>query len=256
MQYPIRKPPFVFVLSAIGAFGLLACTKAGQAPAANDPSTSGDSPSSAAGAEGTHTAQRTGPIAPSCSEWSCAEVEMSVALSCNDPRGDERAQRFGSATRISGRTTEVGCGVTERDGGLDLNLMVRPTNAAEGDHSEVNFTLRSYTGPGTYRLFNREDENDFAGLEVVGNVDAPPGSRNAEIQAGTVACRQPACEAIVAEGSEPIPTDEYAVHPFRVRVEVRCPAGSEISDFGCEDDGTICAFASTPTILADFLCGN
>ncbi len=263
MHYPQRASLYLFLLTALGASALGGCNKTDQTHAMSNPAPArvadpGSSTTPSATTETASAARRTGPIAPGCTEWNCAEVEMSVSLACNDPRANDGAQRFGATARISGVTDQVSCAVSDAaDGsGRDLRLMVRPANGPEDDASEVNFQLRGYVGPGTYPLINLEGEGDFMGLEVVGNVDAPSGTRNAEIEVGTAECRRSACEAVVAEGSEPIPNDEYAVHPFRVRVEVRCPAGSEIGEIACHEDSPTCAFTTAPMLVGDFLCGN
>jgi hypothetical protein len=258
MMHPVRARSFFsFAAAALAAAGYAGCSEPAHRTGATEPAASpaqGTTPAPTAGA-GSFAAQRTGPIAPACSEAFCADVDVAATLSCTDRVS---GSTFTMSTRVVGRTTQVSCAVdASPSGGLDLRLVAAPENA-EGDMSELGFKLRNYTGPGTYPLVNLEEEGDHLGLNVRGNVPRAPGeSGNAAQNVGSASCRPSACQAIVAEGSEPIPTDEYSTHEFRVRAEVRCPAGSTLGGLGCGDDETVsCTFDRTPTLLVDFACRN
>lgn len=191
-------------------------------------------------------------IAPNCDEAWCAEVEIDVTMSCEDPLSE---QSFSVETSIQGLTRQLSCwGEENASGGMDLGVGVGPADGQSGGNfSEVGFRIRNYDGPGTYELFNVEGEGNHEGLIITGNPD------DTEIPAqtvGTVACRTSTCEAIVSENSDSIPTDPYSVHEFRVRVEVVCPAGASLGNFLCDDDATICSFTKEPTLHFDLLCAN
>lgn len=199
----------------------------------------------------TFATQKTGPIAPSCASSFCAEVELDSKLACRDTVSEVD---FTLATRISGKTDQVSCyGDKNASGGLDLRVGISPDATASEDASnnEVWFKLRNYTGPGTYPLENLADDGDHMGLKLTGK---SAGHSEGVITVGTVACIPKVCEAIVAEGSQPIPTDESTVHEFRVRVEIRCPRGGEVGNMHCEAGNTRCTFSETPTLLADLAC--
>ena len=188
------------------------------------------------------------PIAPSCVDFVCAEVEISSALSCVDPIAQ---QQFSLTQALSGRTKQAFCGVD----GADLRLRVQAEN--DTNLTEFGFTLRGYTGPGSYELYNRADELTHLGLIVGGRTSRPPGNGNAEQVVGSNSCQQaPACVAQVAEGSMPIPRDPSQTHEFRVAVEVHCEAGATLTDILCDADHTRCTFDSVPTFRVEFLCSN
>jgi len=195
-------------------------------------------------------------IAPNCSAANCAEVEVSVDLECWDPVWETD---FDMTTRISGRTTEVDCwGEENGAGGLDLGVGIAPENRVKGDASEAWFRIRGYAGPGTYPLVNLDGEGDHHGLKIIGNASRPEGQGNQDQAVGTTSCRSSGCVAKVAEGSEPIPNDPMATHEFRVRVEIECPAGDELTDMYCppDDPGVSCSFSAKPTLRFDLLCAG
>ncbi len=196
----------------------------------------------------TFAAQKTGPIAPGCASSFCAEVDAAVQLACRDYANEVD---FSMATRLAGKTDQVTCsGDRNASGGLDLWIGLSPMPDAPADN-QVWFKLRDYTGPGTYPLVNLPDDGDHMGLKLVGTTS---GHSESVRTVGTLSCIPQACQAIVAEGSEPIPTDEMSTHEFRVRVEVRCPRGGTVGDMYCEQGATRCTFAETPTLLADLAC--
>lgn len=196
----------------------------------------------------TFAAQKTGPIAPRCASSFCAEVEAAVQLACRD---DTNEVDFTMATKLTGKTDQVTCGGEKNaSGGMDLRIGLSPMPGAP-ENNHVWFQLRNYTGPGTYPLVNLADEGDHMGLKLVGTTS---GHSERERTVGTATCIPQACQAIIAEGSQPIPTDEMSTHEFRVRVEVRCPRGGAVGDMNCEQGATRCTFAETPTLLADLAC--
>lgn len=169
-------------------------------------------------------------------------------LDCYDPAWE---QEFKTTTRIEGLTTEVSC--YGRDG--DLRVQIAPHTDKEDRYHKVSFRLRSYTGPGRYALTNNPDESANIGLEIVGRTDRPDGRGNDDQVIGTNACFPSACEAVVAEGSDPIPNDPMTVQEFRVRVEVHCEAGSKLYDMHCDERHvTACTFPTTPTLRFDVAC--
>lgn len=187
-------------------------------------------------------------IAPNCEQSFCAEVEVAVDLECEDPIWEHS---FTTTTRIEGLTTELSC---DGDNGA-LRVGVSPASEASDREHAVWFKLRDYTGPGTYDLFNTEDDNAHIGLEIFGKTNRPEGQGNREQAIGTNACFSSACKAIVAEGSEPIPNDPMSTHEFRVRVEIHCDAGSKLYDMQCEESDVVtCSFASKPTLRFDLAC--
>lgn len=229
----------VSVVAACGGKGTSSSSPAAQQPASTAP-TGGD----------TWATQKTGPIAPGCEKSFCAEVDLGAKLSCRDTVSE---LDFTLATAIRGKTDQLSCsGDKNTTGGSDLVVGIDPLGTApeSGSHS-VWFRLRNYTGPGTYPLENLADDGDHLGLKLVG---ASAGHTEKVITVGTVACIPKVCEAIVAEGSEPIPTDENSTHEFRVRVEIRCPRGGQLGNMICEAGNTRCQFSETPTFLADLAC--
>ncbi len=241
-----------FACVLVSAAAIAACGGKGSTAG----SSTGPAPSSPSGAPAlpggdTYAAQKTGPIAPNCAEAFCAEVEFGSKLACRDNISE---LDFTLATRISGKTDQLSCaGVQNASGSLDLHVAVRPALTAseeEAAGNEVGFKLRNYTGPGTYPLENLPDDGDYMGLKLTGK---SAGHHEKVITVGTVACIPKVCEAIVADGSQPVPTDEMSTHEFRVRVEIRCPRGGQVGNMHCEG-GTMCSFAETPTLLADLVC--
>lgn len=210
--------------------------------------------STAAGPTGgdTFAAQKTGPIAPNCAGAVCAEVELASQLACRDTVSE---LDFSLTTQISGKTDQVSCyGDKNKSGALDLVVSFAPDGSASEDvagSNSVGFRLRNYTGPGTYPLENLADDGDHTGVKIVGKTS---GHHERTATVGTVSCIPKVCEAIVAEGSQPIPTDEMSTHEFRVRVEVRCPRGGQLGNQACEPGNTRCSFSATPTFLADVAC--
>lgn len=174
-------------------------------------------------------------------------------MSCDAPIAEKS---FQFTTSIQGLTKELSCwGEENGGGGMDLGVGVSPADGqGGGNYSSVWFRLRDYTGPGTYPLYNVDGEGNHEGLMISGNVDIEDW--NLDQTVGTVACRESACEAIVAENSDTIPNDAYETHEFRVRVEVRCPAGATLTDMLCDDDATSCAFVGEPTLKFDLACRN
>lgn len=70
-------------------------------------------------------------------------------------------------------------------------------------------------------------------------------------------CLPSPCEAVVSEGSEPIPNDPYTVHEFRLRVDITCDAGGTLTDMlGCDSGGTTCTFVEAPTLAFQVVCSN
>lgn len=198
----------------------------------------------------TFAAQKTGPIAPGCASSFCAEVELDATLACHDATSDVK---FTLATNIRGKTDQLSCAAVEnKAGGLDLHVGVSPdATAGEAEAGkEVWFKLRSYKGPGTYPLENLADDADHMGLKLSG-LTTGHSERHATV--GTVSCIPKICEAIVAEGSQPIPSGD-TVQEFRVRVEIRCPRGGQVGNMLCEEGSTRCTFSETPTLLADLAC--
>ncbi len=234
----------------ISAALLLACGgkgAGGPQSGAGGASASGAGGAPASGGD-TFATQKTGPIAPNCASSFCAEVEAAVQLACRD---DTNEVDFTMATRLAGKTDQVTCGGDQNaSGGMDLRIGLSPMPGAP-ENNEVWFKLRNYTGPGTYPLVNLADEGDHMGLKLIGTTT---GHSEGVRTVGTASCIPQACQAIVAEGSEPIPTDEMSTHEFRVRVEVRCPRGGAVGDMNCEQGSTRCTFAETPTLLADLAC--
>ncbi len=193
-------------------------------------------------------------IAPNCAEAWCAEVEIDAKLSCTDPIWETSHPL---EARISGRTHEVSCsGAEGAAGGLDLAVGISPNERAEGDASDVWFVIRNYTGPGTYDLFNVDEEGDHIGLKIVGNVAGSEAKREQIV--GTNACQPaPGCTAIVAEPSELIPNDPMSTHEFRVRAKIECPAGARLTDMHCDSAAAVvCTFDEAPMFEFEVACRN
>lgn len=196
------------------------------------------------------------PIAPNCEGSVCAEAEVDASLSCED----EILQiSFEMTSQISGVVAQTSCGIEDVDGGQDLEIEVGPVDPSATDQSYVVFRLRGYKGPGTYPLKQLEADGNYKGLEIHGNNNVPAGVGNPDNSVGTVFCKPVICEATVAEGSETIPNDPSSTHDFRLRVDIACPAGGILTDFGeCNDppEGTTCTLDAAPTLKLDVVCSN
>lgn len=255
----MNVPMMLYRTALLSRFAFLAA--AVLAPACGGGAKGGAAQSTQPGGAGAPTGgdvfatQKTGPIAPGCAGSFCAEVDLDVKLACRDTINDVD---YTQATRITGKTGELTCSSQPgKDGKTkDLRVGISPSKDAPEDvfnSNEVWFLLRNYTGPGTYPLVNVADEGSHMGFAVKGKTS---GHTEDVITVGTVECVPQACEAIVAEGSDLLPTDENQTHDFRVRVEIRCPRGGQIGNMHCEPGNTRCTFSETPTLLADLVCNE
>lgn len=227
----------------------------GGAPAPSIPDGGGGSDAGDGDGDGGADAEASTPhvIAPQCDETFCAQADVEAELSCYS---DAYEAAFTMKLAIAGKTDGAFCAVNGEGAAQDLTLTVRAPDAKENDHSTLGFTLRGYTGPGTYPLYNGSGESDHIGLKLTGNAERTNG--NADQTIGTWECMDPPpCEAIVAEGSDPIPT-EASVKAFRVRAEVRCKPDIKLGDpLICDDPKDVgCSFVGTPTLRTDIVCAN
>lgn len=192
-------------------------------------------------------------IAPGCAEAVCSEVDVDVAFGCYDVTLD---LEFSMSARISGVVDHTSCAVEKVAGGTDIGVIVGPVDPDSDETSAIAFRLRDYTGPGTYPLINLAEENDHLGFRVTGNNTIPEGIGNTSNTVGTMSCFTPLCEAIVAPGSELVPDDPAGAREFRLSVEIRCPAGGQLTDFhGCSDPkGQSCTLSAAPTLAVEVVC--
>lgn len=193
-------------------------------------------------------------IAPLCETAACSQAELSASFDCYSPILE---QHFTMTAALSGLVDQTSCGVYDVGAEQDLEVLIGPVDPSSDDASAFGFRLRGYEGPGTYPLYHLAEEGDHHGLSITGNNTVTPGTGNPFNTVGTLSGEPSICSAIVHEESEQIPNDPNTVHDFRVRVEIRCPAGGVLTDMHYEEDAqTRCTLKAAPTLTADVLCSN